>query len=54
MGEMMNSDTRDQARAIREHHDKQPAPRSESARDARLRQAIERERKQRPMTGGTK
>jgi hypothetical protein len=32
----------DQARAIREHHEKQPAPRNETPREARWR--VERER----------
>lgn len=42
---------RDEARAIREHHEKQPPAPKESARDARLRMQIEQQRKQRPMTG---
>ncbi|PVX77186.1 hypothetical protein [Paraburkholderia unamae] len=42
----------DQARAIREHHEKREQAPKESARDARLRMQIERERKERPMTGG--
>jgi len=33
---------RDQSRAIREHHEKQPAPRNETAREARWR--VEREK----------
>lgn len=45
---------RDQSRAIQQQHEKrQPQP-QESARDARLRTQIERERKERPMTGGVK
>lgn len=42
----------DQARAIREQHDKQPAPRNETPRQARLRLELERYAKKYPMTGG--
>jgi hypothetical protein len=43
---------REQSRAIQQQHEKRPEPRNESARDARLRMQIERERKTRPMKGG--
>lgn len=42
----------DHSRAIREQHDAKPQAPKESPRDARLRTQIERERKERPMTGG--
>ena len=48
---MTDSTTRDQSRAIQQQHEKRPEPSRESARDARLRTQIERERKTRPMTG---
>ena len=51
----MNSSTetlQDHAKAIQQQHEKRPEPSRESARDARLRTQIERERKERPMTGG--
>ncbi|WP_433705816.1 hypothetical protein [Paraburkholderia sacchari] len=51
---MMDTTTRDQSRAIQQQHEKRPEPSRESARDARLRMQIERERKERPMTGGVK
>lgn len=55
MGEMMNTDYRhDQARAIREQHEKRPPASNETPQQARLRTQIERERKERPMTGGAK
>ncbi|WP_321951911.1 hypothetical protein [Paraburkholderia bannensis] len=50
----MNHDTRNQAKAIQEQREKRPEPRRESGRDARLRIQIERERKERPMTGNSK
>ena len=54
MGEVMDTTTHNQAKAIQQQHEKrQPQP-QESARDARLRTQIERERKTRPMTGGTR
>lgn len=43
---------RDQSRAIREQHETRPAPRQETPKQARIRMQIEREQKQRPMTGG--
>lgn len=46
------NDAQTQSKAIREQHEKRPEPSRESARDARLRMQIERERKERPMTGG--
>lgn len=42
---------RDQSRAIQRQHEKRQPASNESARDARLRMQIERERKERPMTG---
>lgn len=50
----MTDDARNQSRAIQQQHEKRPEPSRESARDARLRMQIERERKERPMTGGVK
>lgn len=54
MGEVMDTTTHNQAKAIQQQHEKREQPRNESARDARLRMQIERERKERPMTGGAK
>ena len=54
MGEVMDTTTHNQAKAIQQQHEKRPDPSRESARDARLRTQIERERKERPMTGGTR
>ena len=50
----MDAAQRNQAKAIQQQHEKRPEPRQESPRDARLRTQIERERKERPMTGGVK
>ena len=53
----MNSSTdtlRDQSRAIREQSEQRPEKRNETPQQARLRMQIERERKERPMTGGAK
>ena len=46
------NDAQTQAKAIREQHEKRPAPRQETPQQARIRMQIEREQKQRPMTGG--
>lgn len=43
---------RDQARAIQEQHAKRQPASTETPQQARLRTQIERERKERPMTGG--
>lgn len=54
MGAMMSSDASNQAKAIQQQHEKRPPARNETPQQARLRMQIERERKERPMTGGVK